>query len=396
MRRNAFVAARLLVLGLVVAQCPTVSASAPKKFVRPATKAKRKQARGELRGSLSHVARKMDSVQAKLKQAKRSEAGIAQELIGIRDHLQATRTRLAHVRDHLTAARREQQKIAQTLQSSQKRLDKQEMQLAQRMAANYRQGPVRYASVLLGARSMGEMVTRAHFVRSVVNYDSSLVEKIKASRAEVMAWKAQVDGKTLEVAALQKSLSDRQADETQDVLHQRQLLAEARTLRAGFEDDLNTLRSDSAAITARLRALEETPVGRARQLIAFSGRLIHPVNARISSGFGMRFHPILHYSRVHAGVDFAAGTGTPIVSAGNGVVVFSGIMGGYGNVVVIDHGGGISTLYGHCSARLVREGETVTQGQNIARVGSTGLATGPHLHFEVRKNGAPVDPMGAF
>jgi murein DD-endopeptidase MepM/ murein hydrolase activator NlpD len=338
----------------------------------------------------------MNSVRVKLKQAKRSEADIAQDLISIRARLQGTRRRLADARAHLSAAKREQTKVARALEASQRRLDRQEMQLAQRMAANYRQGPVRYASVLLGSRSMGEMVTRAHFVRSVVNYDARLVAQIKLSRADVLAWKAQVDGKTAQVASLQKDLSVRQEEETQDLLRQRQVLAEARARRAEFEDDLDALRDDSAAITARLHALEETPVGRARRLIAFSGGLIRPVGARIISGYGMRFHPILHYSRLHAGVDFAAGTGTPIAASGNGVVVFSGVMRGYGNVVVVDHGGGISTLYGHCSARLVREGETVAKGQTIARVGSTGLATGPHLHFEVRKNGSPVDPQGAF
>ena len=205
-----------------------------------------------------------------------------------------------------------------------------------------------------------------------------------------------MDRKTAQVAGLQKNLSDRQEEELEDVLRQRQVLAEARARRAEFEDDLDALRDDSAEITARLHALEETPIGRARRMIAFSGGLIRPVGARIISRFGMRFHPILHYSRLHAGVDFASGTGAPIRASGSGVVVFSGVMRGYGNVVVIDHGGGISTLYGHCSARLVRDGESVTKGQTIARVGSTGLATGPHLHFEVRRNGSPVDPQGAF
>jgi murein DD-endopeptidase MepM/ murein hydrolase activator NlpD len=386
----------LLTSTFVIVVPQDLSAAAPKKFVRPTTKTKRKQVRAALRGNLSQVSRKMKSVRASLKQAKRSEADIAQELITIRGSLQSTRTRLAEVKAHLNAAKREQQKVAQALQASQKRLDRQELQLANRMAANYRQGPVRYASVLLGARSMGEMVTRAHFVRSVVNYDAQLVDQIKESRAEVMAWKAQVDGKTARVAMLRQDLAARQEEEVKDVLRQRQVLAEARARRAEFEDSLSALQDDSAAITARLHALEETPVGRARRLVAFSGGLIRPVNAAIVSGFGMRFHPILHYSRLHAGVDFGAGTGTPIMAAGTGVVAFSGVMRGYGNVVVIDHGGGISTLYGHCSARLVKEGQAVNKGQIIARVGSTGLATGPHLHFEVRKNGSPVNPQGAF
>ena len=396
MRRRPAIAS-LLVLAFFVAALPQMaSVAAPKKSARPATKAKRKQARAALRGNLKNVSRKMNSVRAQLKQAKRSEANIAQDMIAIRGRLQTTRGRLAESKARLAAARREQAKVAQALKSSQALLDKQEMQLATRIAANYRQGPVRYASVLLGSRSMGEMVTRAHFVRSVVNYDAQLVAKIKRSRAEVLAWKAQVDGKTAEVTALQATLVARQQDEMEDVLRQRQVLAEARARRAEFEDSLDSLRDDSAAIASRLQALEETPVGRARRLVAFSGGLVRPVSAPIISGFGMRFHPILHYSRLHAGVDFAAGTGTPIVASGGGVVVFSGVMRGYGNVVVIDHGGGVSTLYGHCSARLVRDGEAVTKGQLIARVGSTGLATGPHLHFEVRKNGSPVDPQGAF
>lgn len=395
--RRPIPAVSLLVIVWLAALLPhTALCAPPQKFVRPASQARRKQARVALRKNLSVVSHKMDAVRAQLKRAKRSETDIAQDLLRIRRRLQATRLRLADARMHVAAAQREQAKVSKALEASQGRLDAQELQLGTRMAANYRQGPVRYASVLLGARSMGEMVTRAHFVRSVVRYDASLVDKIKASRAEVMAWKAQVDAKTAQVALLQRTLSLRQEEETQDVLQQHQVLVEAKARRAEFESSLNTLQGDSATITARLKALEETPVGRARRLIAFSGGLIHPVKAPIVSGFGMRFHPILHYSRLHAGVDFAAGTGTPIMAAGDGLVVFSGVMHGYGNVVVVDHGGGISTLYGHCSARLVREGETVTKGQAIARVGSTGLATGPHLHFEVRKNGTPVDPQGAF
>jgi murein DD-endopeptidase MepM/ murein hydrolase activator NlpD len=97
---------------------------------------------------------------------------------------------------------------------------------------------------------------------------------------------------------------------------------------------------------------------------------------------------------MHTGIDISAHSGTPIKAAAGGEVVFAGWWGGYGNVVIIDHGGGISTLYAHCSAIYVRKGQSVSQGEVIAAVGSTGLSTGPHLHFEVRKNGKPVDPLG--
>jgi murein DD-endopeptidase MepM/ murein hydrolase activator NlpD len=118
-----------------------------------------------------------------------------------------------------------------------------------------------------------------------------------------------------------------------------------------------------------------------------------PVNGRVTSGFGNRFHPILGYERFHAGVDLKATYGTPIVAAADGRVVDAGWHGGYGQLVSIAHAGGIETMYGHMSRIAARSGETVRQGQVIGYVGSTGLSTGPHLHFEVLKNGRPVNPL---
>ena len=124
-----------------------------------------------------------------------------------------------------------------------------------------------------------------------------------------------------------------------------------------------------------------------------SAGLMTPVAGRITSGFGMRYHPILHYTRFHAGLDFGAAWGSPIVAAADGQVVSAGWTGGYGRAVSIAHGGGIVTLYGHMSGVVAYSGEAVRQGQVIGYVGSTGLSTGPHLHFEVKVNGKPVDPM---
>jgi murein DD-endopeptidase MepM/ murein hydrolase activator NlpD len=123
---------------------------------------------------------------------------------------------------------------------------------------------------------------------------------------------------------------------------------------------------------------------------------VMPVSgARLSSGFGMRFHPILGFSRMHQGVDLAAPYGTPIVAAEDGVVRSAGWHGGHGNFVQIAHAGGMGTGYGHMSAYVVRSGESVQAGQLIGYVGSTGLSTGPHCHFEVYQGGVPVDPARA-
>ena len=365
----------------------------------PARRSKASRAaasRKNLRGKLSSVSKKIRSVRTELGRAKRSEAAIAEDLVAVRSRLAATRARLAATQGRLNATRREKKKVAAALAETQTRLRAREVTLARRMVADYRRGPAGYASVLLGARSMSDLLTRAYFIKAVVRYDARLIEDIKADREAVLRWKARVDEKASEVETLRRDLASQQAEEWRDVVQQKSLLAEARARRAELEDTLNALEEDSAHIAARLRALDATPEGRARRLVAFTGGFVRPVPGGIVSNYGMRFHPILKRSRLHAGVDMSGSTGTPIVAAAAGTVVYAGRMRGYGNVVVVDHGGGVSTLYAHCSAVLVNDGATVARGQNIARVGATGLATGPHLHFEVRKNGSPVNPLSAL
>ncbi|MFP5326142.1 MAG: M23 family metallopeptidase, partial [Acidimicrobiia bacterium] len=175
----------------------------------------------------------------------------------------------------------------------------------------------------------------------------------------------------------------------QEVAHQK-LLREVEQRIDEFEAQIRTLRRESDSITQLLRSIQ------AGQGKAAAGRgvLATPLpGARVTSPFGTRVHPIFLTARLHTGVDYGASAGTPIRSAGNGVVVFAGSRGGYGNATIIDHGGSLATLYAHQSAIVVKAGQRVTRGQVIGRVGSTGFSTGPHLHFEVRLAGAPVDPL---
>ena len=146
-----------------------------------------------------------------------------------------------------------------------------------------------------------------------------------------------------------------------------------------------------------LPAAEPAALGGGRGAGGPAGQvLLWPVAGRISSGFGLRTHPVSGVQRLHAGVDVAAPTGTPVVAAAAGTVTWAGPRGGYGLLVLIDHGGGLETRYAHASALEVHRGDHVERGQLVARVGATGTATGAHLHFEVRAGGAARDPLGAF
>ncbi|HLU53042.1 MAG TPA: peptidoglycan DD-metalloendopeptidase family protein [Acidimicrobiia bacterium] len=198
---------------------------------------------------------------------------------------------------------------------------------------------------------------------------AELAEQREAQEAEV----ARVDSLRAQYAA------EAQAAEA--------LVASLNAEIAKFEEHKEGLEADAAALEKELAARGSTGAGP-------GGPLARPVPGGVSSGFGYRIHPIFGTRRMHTGWDMSASSGSPIHAAGDGVVVSAGTRGGYGNAVVIDHGGGLATLYAHQSSMAVSAGQQVSQGQVIGYVGCTGYCTGPHLHFEVRVNGTPVDPGG--
>ena len=192
-----------------------------------------------------------------------------------------------------------------------------------------------------------------------------------ADREQVSQLRTQADGEREQATAAEQQ--------------EQQVVEGIRARKADFEAQYNALQAQIAASVSRGNP---TPSSNG------NGRFIWPVNGSITSGFGPRTHPIYGGSRVHTGVDIAASQGTPIKAAGDGVVKMAGVNGGYGNWTLIDHGGGLATGYGHQSRIAVSVGQHVSQGEVIGYVGSTGASTGPHLHWEVRVNGNPVDPRG--
>jgi murein DD-endopeptidase MepM/ murein hydrolase activator NlpD len=191
-----------------------------------------------------------------------------------------------------------------------------------------------------------------------------------------------------------ESVRQQQDSVRQQVLsHEREqgsLVAEVRSRKAEFYSQIAALKQESDAISGLLRGLQGGQVAGP----GGNGTLAFPIpGARVSSNFGPRVHPITHEVRNHDGIDLAAGHATPIRAADDGVVVHAGPRGGYGNTIILDHGNALATLYAHQSSFAVGGGERVTRGQIIGFVGSTGFSTGPHLHFEVRVHGTPVDPM---
>lgn len=213
------------------------------------------------------------------------------------------------------------------------------------------------------------------------------VERLDAERVAAEEYRVVLAGQQVERAAAADEVASRVALVEERLAEQQALLDEIDDEIAHIEGEITALEREEAGIQALIEQ-EQSRGGSA------PGVLLRPVPGGVSSGFGWRIHPIYGTSRLHTGWDMNGSCGAPIVAAAGGRVFFTGWKGGYGNAVMIDHGGGLSTLYAHQSGIGVSYGQQVSAGEVIGWVGTTGLSTGCHLHWEVRVNGTPVDPSG--
>jgi murein DD-endopeptidase MepM/ murein hydrolase activator NlpD len=216
-------------------------------------------------------------------------------------------------------------------------------------------------------------------------------EKVQISARETSLERDLTD---LEVAEEELAAVRAELDEKGDALQDE--YTRQRALLASFDTQIGEIEGELASLEKEESSIKRLITQRVRSAGPAPGTLIRPVPGAISSGFGPRLHPIYGYTRMHNGVDMNGSMGQPIVAAADGTVFFAAVKGGYGNSIMIDHGGNVVTLYAHQSKFAVSEGQKVRSGQVIGYVGSSGVSTGPHLHFEVRVDGNPVNPANYF
>jgi murein DD-endopeptidase MepM/ murein hydrolase activator NlpD len=325
-----------------------------------------------LQGEIRGTQRRLVTVQTELDDAR-------EELLAVRDDLEVARDRLARARSELKAGR---------------------AALADRLVELYKADQPDALTVVLEADGFADLLERTEFLERISDQDREIVARVKvlkarAEKSEGLLAKLEQRKQTAAVTILRRR---------DDIASTRDRLASAqgqlRTQRNGRRTVLASVRKSRIAAQEDLAAMERAQAGIRNSLAGAgspgsfggikrgSGRLIYPVNGTFTSPFGMR------WGRLHAGIDISAPTGTPIRAADSGRVAIAGWTGGYGQYTCIQHTGSMSTCYGHQSRIGVSSGQGVRQGQVIGAVGNTGNSTGPHLHFEVRINGNPVDPMG--
>lgn len=344
------------------------------------------------RAELNDVKQQMEQMQARKEEARqKAENASAQldEIVSSLNALQAQANELQQKNDALQSKINENQ--AQ-LEKKQREVEERMKIYRKRLRDIYINGQINYLDVLLGAKDFSDFSSRMYLLQKIISSDLAMLEQMKRDAEEINARKEQLAAEMKEIKATQTELETKKARVSKLREQRAQVLYKAQEEESASQAEYDRLLAISENITAMLRNMESSrggaPAGRGG-----TGRFMWPCNGTITSYYGWRTHPIFGTTKYHSGMDIAVDYGTPIQAADSGTVVYSGWLGGYGNCVMIDHGGGLVTLYGHNDSLTVGEGQYVDKGTVIAYAGSTGYSTGPHCHFEVRLHGELTEPL---
>lgn len=309
------------------------------------------------------------------------QSALQRDLTARRATLERTQFQLRAERERLTRLRKRFNEVRATL--------------ANRLVQEYENGRPDLVTVVLESEGFAQLLERGEYLRRLADQDSKILAIVSEAKADATATERRLDqlerrqeqvtdrvaARRDQIAGVRRSVAGVQSSARQARHAKRALLSRVKERRADLEEDLDAMRAQQAKISGTLNAPSAAPIKKG------SGQLIYPINGTFTSSFGSR------WGRLHAGIDVAIPIGTPLRAADGGRVAIAGTVSGYGNYTCIQHSASMSTCYAHQDAIGVTVGQTVAQGQIIGRTGNTGRSTGPHLHFEVRLNGTPVNPM---
>lgn len=349
----------------------------------------------------------LDSIQQQVNQQNAAKAdaetvigSVSEQLRQIEEQLRQATAELGSIKEQRVAVENDITLNERQLAEAQKRLEGRESVFYKRVRDIYINGRLSYLDVVIGSKDFSDFANRLEVLKRIIDSDITLINEIKKERADIEAHKQKLEADRAKLVELEKAALAKQAEIEQKKAERNVVLQKAQNDRATAMQAIEELNASSAQVSAMLKERQAARAAAAAAAAAAAqssggqgasdnwvqgtGQLGWPVSGEITSPYGYRVHPIWGTTIYHSGIDIGVDEGTPVHAADGGVVVWSGWMGGYGYAVVIDHGNGLSTLYGHNSELAVDEGQSVAKGQVISYAGSTGNSTGPHVHFEVR------------
>lgn len=372
----------------------------------------------DTQGDLNKTNEKKQKLQTEIDANKKESNGIAREVEDLSGKIEVTNGELSEIEAELNELNNSIIANKEKLRVAEEQLFKRNDTFEQRLRVMYKRGTVGYIEVLLDSTDIEDFLTRADMIKKVVDHDVTLLDTMKKERDIIEETKKELEVQQINVAAVKRKVETKKSELVVATRAKEELLGKLEADRAQMEQQHDALTVEADALSAIILKKQQDAAAAAAAAGSSSGSssgasqssgettfvdtgeisskgMIWPAPgySRVSSPFGYRIHPIFGTRKMHTGIDISAPMSANIVAATDGVVQSAGGLGGYGNAVIIDHGGGIATLYAHNSKLLVSAGQSVQRGQVIAKAGSTGYSTGPHLHFEVRKNGTYINPL---
>ena len=347
----------------------------------------------------SKIKSNITNIQAMVSALEKEKGDLEAYVTKLDEDLTDVQEKIAELKDLISEKETEIEETEEELEEAEEIQATQYENMKKRIKFIYEKGDTFYLELVMSSASFGEMLNKATYVEKISEYDATKLEEYKQTCEYIQACKEQLDAeKELldeakveeEEANLETLISAKEGEiniKTADINNKEAAIKE-------YEEDLAAQTATIQALEAAVAA-ERAQLAEAGEAIVYDGGMFKwpaPSYTRISDDYGNRTHPILGVQQFHNGVDMAAPGGSPILAAYDGKVVAAAYNASMGNYIMINHGGGLYTIYMHASALYVSTGETVTRGQKIAAVGTTGRSTGNHLHFSVRKDGAYVSP----
>lgn len=327
----------------------------------------------------------------------------------VQSELSTTMLRVQELEDKVLDYKNQMSELSQKLDTLQASIDEakqdlsivendyndKEEQLRERLVTMYESGETTYLDVLLSSRNIVEFISGYYLITELVEYDNELIEEVETKKNDIEIKKAKLEKEETEIRVLKSKREQTTVILQNTITMQQNEVAKLNEQEKKLQQEISTYKAEQAQIEAAIQAATNSTGDFNIQYTG--GEMLWPVaisGTYITSGYGVREHPIQGISKMHTGIDIGNATyGSPVVAAADGVVTYAGWLGGYGNCVMINHGDGLVTLYGHGQKVLTELHKEVKQGDLIMEVGSTGNSTGPHLHFEVRLNGTSVQPL---
>lgn len=347
----------------------------------------------ELKSKSEEIQNQIDEAKQEMEEVQEELSKNLQELQELDEKIQTMESELNELNTEIENLNAEISEKQKSLEEAEEKYNVQKQLLEERLIILYEAGEVQYLDVLFNSSSMSEFISNYYLITEIISYDTELLESVENQKNDIETSKALLDKQKEQLV-----IKSQNQQKTAKVLSNTKVVRESFISKLSEEEKeiqskIDEYNKSFAEVEAEIALLAQQDLNIGEDYVG--GVMAWPVPGytRITSKYGMRTHPITGVYKLHSGVDIGAPMGANFIAATTGVVSKAGYNSAYGNMVIINHGGGVQTLYAHGSEILVEVGQLVSKGDVILKVGSTGYSTGAHAHFEVRINGSTVDPL---